>query len=38
MHKDSFEGLKHTFMHVSGLAPPYFAKKQLVYKFVFIIK
>ena len=24
MHKRAFQGLKRTFMHVSGLPPPYF--------------
>ena len=27
MHKRAFQGLKRTFMHVSGLPPPYFDKK-----------
>ena len=27
MHKGAFQGLKRTFMHVSGLRPPYFDKK-----------
>ena len=27
MHKRAFQGLKSTFMHVSGLPPPYFDKK-----------
>ena len=28
MQKCAFQGLKHTFMHVSGLLPPYFDKKK----------
>ena len=33
MHKRSFQDLKRTFMHVSGLSQPYFdLKKQLLYK------
>ena len=35
MYKRAFQGLKRTFMHESGLAPPYFDKNQLVYKLVF---
>ena len=27
MHKRAFQGVKRTFMHVSGLPPPYFDKK-----------
>ena len=27
MHKRAFQGLKRTFMHVSGLRPPYFDNK-----------
>ena len=27
MHKRAFEALKRTFMHVSGLPPPYFDNK-----------
>ena len=27
MHKRAFQGLKRTFMHVSGLPPPYFDNK-----------
>ena len=27
MHKRAFQDLKRTFMHVSGLAPPYFDNK-----------
>ena len=30
MHKDAFQGLKRTFMHVSGLPPPYFYKKKSI--------
>ena len=26
MHKRAFKGMKRTFMHVSGLPPPYFEK------------
>ena len=29
MHKRAFQGLKRTFMHVSGLPPPYFDLKKL---------
>ena len=27
MHKGAFQALKRTFMHVSGLPPPYFDNK-----------
>ena len=27
MHKRAFQALKRTFMHVSGLSPPYFDNK-----------
>ena len=27
MHKRAFQALKRTFMHVSGLPPPYFDNK-----------
>ena len=27
MHKHAFQGLKRTFMQVSGLPPPYFDKE-----------
>ena len=27
MHERAFQGLKRTFMHVSGLPPPYFDNK-----------
>ena len=27
MHKHAFQALKRTFMHVSGLPPPFFDKK-----------
>ena len=38
MHKRAFQGLKRTFMHVSGLSAVYF-DKNLIYKiFGFIIK
>ena len=30
MHKRAFQALKRTFMHVSGLPPPYLIKK-LIY-------
>ena len=30
MHKRAFQGLKQTFMHVSGLSPLYFEKKKLI--------
>ena len=37
MHKREFQGLKRTFMHVSGLPPPSFNKKnQINYKLVFL--
>ena len=37
MHKRAFQGLKRTFMHVSGLLPPSFdKKKQIIYKLVFL--
>ena len=32
MHKRAFQALKRTFMHVSGLFPPYFDLKKLIYK------
>ena len=39
MHKGAFQALKRTFMHVSGLPPPYSDNKKLIYKiFSFIIK
>ena len=39
MHKRAFQALKRTFMHVSGLLPPYFDLKKLIYNiFSFIIK
>ena len=28
MHKRAFQGLKRTFIHVSGLPPPYFENKK----------
>ena len=31
MHKRAFQGLKRTFMHVSGLPPPYFDNKTKYY-------
>ena len=35
MHKRAFQGLKHTFMHFSGLPLPYFDfKKKLIIKFL----
>ena len=30
MHKRAFQALKRTFMHVSGLPPPYFDNKTCV--------
>ena len=36
MHKRAFQALKRTFMHVSGLPPPYFDKK-LIYKFLVLL-
>ena len=39
MHKRAFQGLKCTFMHVSGLLPPYFDLKKLIYQvFVFFYR
>ena len=38
MHKRAFQGLKRTFMHVSGLPPPSFVKKLIYIVFGFIIK
>ena len=39
MHKRAFQGLKRTFMHVSGLVSAYFdLKNQKLYKLVFFIK
>ena len=39
MHKRAFQGLKRTFMHVSGLPPPYFDKKPFFIKYlVFLSK
>ena len=36
MHKRVFQGLKHTFMHVSGLHPPYFdLRKPIIFQIVF---
>ena len=37
MHKRAFQDLKLTFMHVSGLPPPYFDRKKTKYliKFFF---
>ena len=29
MHKHAFQALKRTFMHVSGLPPPFFDKKTI---------
>ena len=31
MHKRAFQALQRTFMHVSGLPPPYFDLKKLIY-------
>ena len=31
MHKRAFQALQRTFMHVSGLPPPYFDKKTNLY-------
>ena len=36
MHKRAFQGLKR--MHVSDLPPPYFLKKNNVYKLFFFFK
>ena len=39
MHKRALQCLKRTFMHVSGLLPPYFdLKNQILYKLFFFIK
>ena len=38
MHKRAFQGLKRTFMHVSGLPPTYFDIKIIYKVFGFIIK
>ena len=39
MHKRAFQGLKRTFMHVSGLPPPYFDNKtKFIYKLVLLSK
>ena len=38
MHKRAFQGLERTFMHVSGLPPPYFDNKTFYKVFSFIIK
>ena len=36
MHKHAFQVPKGTFMHVSGLRPPYFDKRnQIIHKLVF---
>ena len=35
MHKRAFQALKRTFMHVSGLPPPYFDNKTNLYSFWF---
>ena len=37
MHKREFQGLKRTFMHVSGLPSPFFDKKnKKLYKLVLL--
>ena len=37
MHKRAFQALKRTFMHVSGLLPPYFdIKTKCFIKYYFI--
>ena len=39
MHKRAFQALKRTFMHVSGLPPPYFDNKtNILYKLVLLSK
>ena len=39
MHKRAVQGLKRTFMHVSGLPPPYFDKKtKKLYKLFLLSK
>ena len=39
MHKQVFQVLKPTFMHGSGLTPPYFDKiNQLLYKLILLSK
>ena len=36
MHKRAFQGLKRTFMHVSGLTPPYFDLKKQFIMFMYV--
>ena len=36
MHKRAFQALQRTFMHVSGLPPPYFDKKLIYIVFGFL--
>ena len=38
MHKRAFQALKRTFMHVSGLPPPYFDNKTNYLKLVLLSK
>ena len=39
MHKRAFQGLKRTFMHVSGIPPHHISVIKLIYKvFGFVIK
>ena len=38
MHKRVFQALKLTFMHVSGLSPPYFDLKKAIKKYLFFLK
>ena len=37
MHKRAFQGLKRTFMHVSGLPPPYFDNKTNFIKYLVLL-
>ena len=34
MHKRAFQALKRTFIHVSGLSPPFCDKKKPIYKVI----
>ena len=38
MHKRAFQSLKRPFMHVSGLQPPFFDNKTVLYKLVLLSK
>ena len=37
MHMRAFQALKRTFMHVSGLPPPYFVKKKQFLKYLVLL-